>query len=383
MLKGIVHHQRTNKPWAVSLFDETQLDVDRCCWAQSRRWHGVINCIASPRVVKTCLKLDVPMVDLADSPPILGVPKLRPDNRAVGEMGAVFFLKRRFRSFGFCGYSSQAWSAERRDGFVEALGRSRHHCEIFDVERPGELTPSWEAKQIALLAAWPRRLPRGVAVMTCHDRRAQQVIRAAQVAGLRVPDEVAVLGANNDATCCELADLTISSVAVDSFEAGRRAAELLTKLMAGEKIGRIDVRIKPLGVVTRKSTDILGGRDENAAAALDYIREHACEGITVAEVLRQIPISRTSLECKMRRYISRSPQAEIRRIQIAKICQLLAETNLSLKEIAHRTGFVHVEYMCVLFKRITGTTLGQYRHKNAQRYERPVAMAVAPLSGAR
>jgi LacI family transcriptional regulator len=373
MLNGIVHHQRRSQPWAVSLFEEAPWKGDPCCWVRSREWQGVINRNNSPALVQTCVNQGAPLVDLTDSPPIFGVSKFRPDNQAIGEMGAAYFLKRRFRHFGFCGYSNHSWSGERRDGFVEELWRSRHGCEIFDVECPGELTPAWETGQIALLAAWLRCQPTGAAIMTCNDRRAQQVIRAARVAGLCVPDELVVLGANNNEICCELADLTISSVAINSFEAGRRAAEHLTDLMAGKQVGGIDVRIKPLGVVTRKSTDVLGVPDENVAAALNFIREHAGQGLTVAEVLGQISISRTSLECKFRRYIGRSPQAEIRRVQIARICQLLTETNLSLKEIADRTGFVHAEYMCVMFKRITGATLGQYRNKNAERYKLPAA----------
>ncbi len=108
---------------------------------------------------------------------------------------------------------------------------------------------------------------------------------------------------------------------------------------------------------------MLALRDRNVALALAYIREHACEDIKVDQVLRHVFVSRSQLEHKFRRYVGHSPQVEIRRVQVARIRQLLAETDLPLKKIAEQTGFEHMEYMCVMFKRITGETPGQYRNK--------------------
>src|SRR5690606_16433917 len=121
-------------------------------------------------------------------------------------------------------------------------------------------------------------------VMACVDMRALQVVAAAQVAGLLVPEEVAVLGANNDTIRCELAYPPLSSVAPNAFQSGYHAAETLVQLMSGKPVSEPDRRIEPLGVITRQSTDILAIEDKNVAAALSYIREHACHGITVEAV---------------------------------------------------------------------------------------------------
>lgn len=375
-LKGIVHHQRAERSWVISLYDEASVQVDPCCWVRSRAWSGVIGACTTPALVQTCARQGVPLVAVGDAPAVEGVASVAADQRAIGRTGAAYFLDRRFRHFGFCGFSNRTWARERREGFVDVLGRTRHRCELFEVELPDEVTPAWEARQQTLLIAWLQCLPAGTAVMACNDRRAQQVLRAAQAAGRRVPDEVAVLGANNDAMRCELAELSISSVATNPFEIGRRAAEQLAELMAGRPSAGA-VQIAPRGVVTRQSSDVLGQRDEHVAVALSYIREHACRGLTVDEVLRHVPVSRSNLEHKLRRYIGWSPQVEIRRVQVAKICQLLTETNLSLKEIADRAGFVHVEYMCVVFKRVTGCTPGQYRHQHVQTIEQPSLSATA------
>jgi LacI family transcriptional regulator len=356
MLKGIAYYERSHRPWAAFLDDEARAEVD-LHWVSSKKWDGVISRHTTPGLVRTCGKLGLPLVDLNDVPPFPGVPKIRPDNTVMGHLGAEHFMERGYRHYGFCGFANTAWSCERRDGFVEALRLAGQECDVFDVEYPGDLTPFWDAKQITALGAWLRRLPKPVAVMACNDLRALQVISAAQAIDLLVPEEVAVLGSNNDTIRCDLAYPPLSSVAANAFQSGYQAAECLDQLMAGRTP-------EPMDVVTRHSTDILAIDDKNVAAALSFIRENSCRGITVEEVLHHAFASRSVLEKKLRRYLGRSPQAEIRRVQVAKIRELLLETDFPLKKIAELTGFEHVEYMCVVFKRLTGDSPGGYRKKN-------------------
>jgi LacI family transcriptional regulator len=363
MLKGIAQYERSHRPWAAFLDDEARAENDPQ-WLRSKKWHGVISRHTTPALVQSCSELKIPLVDLNDTPLNPGVPKIRPDNTGIGHQGAEHFMERGFRNFGFCGFSTDAWACERRDGFVEALSLGGHSCEVFDVEYPGDLTPFWDAKQTTALAAWLRRLPKPAGIMACVDMRALQVIAAAQTASLLVPEEISVIGANNDTIRCELAYPPLSSVAPNAFQSGYHAAETLALLMSGAKKDvAMDRRIEPLGVVTRQSSDILAIDDKNVASALSYIREHACHGISVEEVLKHAYASRSQLEKKFRRHLGRSPQAEIRRVQVAKIRQLLFETDFPLKKIAELTGFEHVEYMCVVFKRITGEAPGSYRKK--------------------
>jgi LacI family transcriptional regulator len=362
MLKGIAHYERSHRPWAAFLDDEARAEHDPQ-WLRSKKWHGVISRHTTPVLIQTCAELKIPLVDLNDTPLNAGVPKIRPDNTSIGHIGAEHFMERGFHNFGFCGFSTDGWACERRDGFVEALRLAGHGCDVFDVEYPGDLTPFWDAKQTTALAAWLRRLPKPVGIMACVDMRGLQVIAAAQAAGLLVPEEVSVLGANNDTIRCELAYPPLSSVAPNAFQSGYHAAETLATLMTGKKASDMDRRIEPLEVVTRQSSDILAIDDKNVAAALSYIREHACHGINVEEVLKHAFASRSQLEKKFRKHLGRSPQAEIRRVQVAKIRQLLFETDFPLKKIAELTGFEHVEYMCVVFKRVTGEAPGSYRKK--------------------
>ncbi|ACB75077.1 XylR family transcriptional regulator [Opitutus terrae] len=363
MLRGVTHYERASNSWVAYLDDEGRAEIDPR-WVRSKRWCGVISRHTTPTLARTCSELGIPLVDLSDAPPMPHVSKIRADNAALGQMGAEYFLERGYRHFAFCGYRDLGWSQERRTGFVEALGLAGHPCELFEVERPSDLAPFWEGAEADALTLWVRGLPPRVAVMACSDLCAFQVMRAAEAAGVLVPEQMGVLGANNDPMRCELANPPISSVAANSFQAGYQAAQHLDELMAGRASGVIDVRIEPLGVVTRKSTDVVAVSDAVVSHALSYIREHACKGVSVDDVLRQVLVSRSKLESRFRRHVGRSPQAEIRRVQVMRIIQLLLETDLPLAEIAELTGFVHVEYMCVLFKRFTGESPGRYRRKH-------------------
>ena len=359
-LQGIVDHERSHRQWSTFLDDEARTERDPG-FLRGEKWHGVITRHTSPGLVANCRELGIPLVDLDDSPIHPGVPKIRPDNIAIGHSGAEHFLERGFRHFAFAGFKNECWSCERRDGFVEALSLAGHTCSVYDVDYPGVITPEWNASQMAALATWLRGLPKPAAVMACVDVRAFQVIVAAEHAGLLVPEEVAMLGVNNDTMRCELSYPPLSSVMLDAHRLGYFAAEVLDRMIRGEDPGVVDARIEPTGVFSRLSTDILAVGDKNVAAALSFIREQACRGICVEDVLVHAAASRSQLEKRFRHCIGRSPQAEIRRVQMARVKELLIETDFPLKTIASMTGFEHLEYMSVVFKRLTGESPGQFR----------------------
>jgi LacI family transcriptional regulator len=362
MLKGVAHFERNHQLWVGFLDDEARAEKDPQ-WLRSKRWDGVISRHTTPGLVQTCADLKLPLVDLNDTEPFPGVPKIRPDNVGLGHLGAEHFIERGYQHFGFAGFSNHGWSRERRNGFLEALRLAGKVCDVFDVNYPGDYTPFWDTQQIDALVNWLGRLPRPVGIMACNDMRAQQVISAAHVANILVPEEVAVLGANNEPIRCELAYPPLSSVSPNAFQSGYKAAETLAELMNGQRPDSYDIRIEPVGVATRPSTDVLAIDDRSVTTALSYIRQKACAGLTVDGVVKVAHASRSQLEKKFRRYLGRSPQAEIRRVQVAKIKQLLLETDYPLKRIADMTGFEHVEYMSVVFKRLTEDSPGGFRKR--------------------
>jgi LacI family transcriptional regulator len=197
--------------------------------------------------------------------------------------------------------------------------------------------------------------------MACYDIRGREVLDVCRQLGISVPDEVALIGVDNDELICDLAEPPLSSAIPDTRRAGYEAARLLDRLMAGESELPLAHLIPPLGIAVRGPTDVLASDDADVSEAVRFIRAHASEGINVEDVLRAVPLSRRVLESRFEKQLGRTPHEEITRVQIERVKELLAATDLPLAEVAHRAGYKHVEYMSVAFKRDTGLAPSRYR----------------------
>ena len=214
-----------------------------------------------------------------------------------------------------------------------------------------------------MLADWLRTIRSPSAILAAHDLRAYQLLLAAEQAGINVPDELAVLGVNDDRTLCELCSPPLSSIAKNSRLCGYTAAGLLASLVKGEAVADAEVLIEPERVFSRRSTDSLAVADRAISRALALIRERACERLTVADVMRHAAVSRDRLEKGFRRALGRSPHAEIRRVRLARARELLLNTDLPLKDIADQAGFEYPEYFNATFKRVFGRSPGRFRRE--------------------
>jgi LacI family transcriptional regulator len=198
--------------------------------------------------------------------------------------------------------------------------------------------------------------------MACYDIRARHVLDACRRVGLAVPDQVAVVGVDNDEFLCNLTDPPLSSVAPDTRRTGYEAAALLDRLMSGrEKSRGQSTFVQPLGVVARRSTDVLALADPDVSAAVRFIREHACDGIAVKDVLDEVPLSRRVLEGRFRKLFGRTPHDEIARVRFERVRRLLRETSLPLAEVAQRSGFRNAEYLATAFRREFAMSPNDYR----------------------
>jgi LacI family transcriptional regulator len=356
---GIARYVRSHRSWSMFL-EQRELGASPPTWLKRHRWDGIISRPTDRRLAAMFRAMRVPVVDLNDLHDALGLPRIHSDNAAIGRFAAQHLLERGFRHFAFCGFTGERWSTGRREGCVEALRAAGCACAVHESYWRGPQAQAWDREQDRI-ARWVARLPRPLGIVACNDLRGHHVLDACGRAGLAVPEEVAVIGVDDDELLCEMCDPPLSTVVPGAERIGYEAAELLDRLMAGDECAAMERLIEPLGVVTRQSTDVLAIPDADVASAVRFIRERACEGARVSDVLRHVPLSRSLLERRFRRYLGRSPQAEIRLVQVKRVKQLLAETDLPLRTIAELSGFDHVEYLSVVFKRLTGLSPGRYR----------------------
>jgi LacI family transcriptional regulator len=175
-----------------------------------------------------------------------------------------------------------------------------------------------------------------------------------------VPEEIAVLGVNDDELICEMANPPLSSVVHNARRIGYEAAGMLHRLMVGKRVVA-DIVIDPLGVKTRQSTDLLAIEDPEVAKAVRFIREHACDRICVEDMLNQVALSRRAMEKRFRDAVGRPPHMEIRRAQLERVKELLVGSDYKLEKIAEITGFSSAQYLAGLFRRMMHMTPGAWR----------------------
>ena len=224
---------------------------------------------------------------------------------------------------------------------------------------------TWEEEQEAI-AAWVLSLPRPVGVMACNDDRGQQVLDACRRVNVLVPEEVAVIGVDNDEILCSLSSPPLTSVDINTVQVGFEAAALLDRLMAGRRPPAEPFLLPPRGVVPRESTDVLATDDRELAAAIRFIRDHACDGLRVKELVRKTGLSRRALERRMEKLLGRSPKEEITRVQIERAKRLLTETDLSAATVAEKCGYSQPKYFSQVFHGKVGLPPGAYRRRGVQ-----------------
>jgi LacI family transcriptional regulator len=356
LLQGVVHYIREHRPWSFHLMEQGRGD-DPPPWLAGWQGDGIIARIETPRIARAVVRTRLPAVDLSAARLVPTLPWVETNDEDIARLAVEHLLERGFKRFAFCGDARFNWSVWREKHFGARLAAAGHGCEVY---RPGAAAGDVTGEE-RNLARWLRELPKPIGIMACYDIRGQQVLDVCRREGLAVPDEVAVIGVDNDALLCELASPPLSSVTPNAQRAGYEAAALLDLMMAGKRVGAKAHLIAPLGVAARQSTDVLAIEDRAIARAVGFIREHACEGIQVSEVLREVPLSRRVFEQRFQQLLGCSPREEISRVRLARVKQLLGETDLPLYVVAERTGFEHVEYLSVVFKRETGCTPRAWR----------------------
>lgn len=361
LLQGIAKYNRERGGWS-TYFRPHSLNDAPPNWLKNWRGDGLLVRIETPQMLEIVRKLNVPTVNLRNTLPDVDLPYVSVDNAKVAQLAYEHLADRGLREFAFCGRSigGNPVLQQRQDHFCKLVETHGGRCHIYNPATQG--AEDWEDEQ-ANLCEWISRLPRPIGIMACNDERGLQVLDAARRIGVRVPDDVAVIGVDNDEALCELSIPPLTSIDVNAEAIGYHAAGLLDQMMNGATAPTSELRLPPRAVVTRRSTDVIASEDEDVAWAVRYIRANACRGLRASDVFNHLGMGRTTLQERMKRYTGRTVHGEIQHVRLQKAQNLLATSDLTIKQVARESGFSSVQYLTRVFRAMTGETPAGYRNK--------------------
>ena len=326
---------------------------------------GVIGCFADAPGTMAMLGPGVPTVDV--SPASAGAPGARVagDDAAVGRVAAAHLLSLGLAHYGYFGWRDGEDSRARERGFAGTVEAAGHRCDAFHWPA-GDRDAAADGEPTAALGRWVAALGRPAGVFAGDDRRALQVMAVCRRLGLAVPGDVAVLGVGNDEVFCEIANPSLSSVALATREIGYGAARALEGMMSGWRPAEAVTLVAPVGVVPRRSTGLEPIVDAEVAAAVRYIALNAKDGLQVADVLREAQVSRRTLDQHFIAAVGRTAAQEIARVRLELAKRSLAETRESMERVAAMAGFSDAKQLGLTFRRATGTTPTSYRRQHGR-----------------
>ena len=365
--RGILHGIReylraTSVSWTLLLVENSRGAFDTQA-LQQWQGDGIIARIDTPVIAGFLARFSVPIIDTSDARLLSHLPCVETDTRQESRLAFEHLAGCGLRHFAFLGHPYYAWSQRREQAFVECARQAGNHCAVYQPSLSPRGQMLWHLES-ANIADWLTTMPKPVGIMAGDDVCGMQLLEACRAAQLPVPEVIAVIGVDNDDLFCDFSSPPLSSIIPDTHGIGRLAAELLDAMMNGGRIVSGMHLVKPLGLVGRKSTDMLAMEDTEIADALCFIRAHACENIKISDVLETVPMSRRAFESRFFNAVHRSPHEEIMRVRLERIKELLLDTDWALARIAETTGFEHTEYLNALFKKHLGITPGQFRAKH-------------------
>lgn len=325
---------------------------------------GVIGVFKDREHLRELHAMGIPTVDVGGEFVDLPFPRVLPDNPGVGRLAAEHLLERGFRDFGFAGDTWFQWAVDRQNSFEATIAAAGCTCSSYEMpdEPAGWMTVSWSGLDERMVE-WVKRLPRPCGVFGAHDGWSLRLANACHLLGLRVPEDIAIIGVDDDHLVCELSHPHLSSVALDSERVGFEAASLLDQMLDGIKVSTSIYRVQPLGVVVRQSTDIFAVPDEDVAMALAFIHKNAARGIGANDVMRVVHVPRRTLERRFRKYLDRGPHQEIRRVRVRLAKDLLIRTDLPVPVVASRSGFSGHGRLLKVFREDVGLTPTEFRNQ--------------------
>ena len=359
LMQGILDYAKGHGDWSFARLPE--MLSPSIGWLRDWPGDGAFVLVTNPEDAELARRLPSPVVNLAGHLNEVGVPSVTVDHRETGVVAAEHLLGRRFRRFGFYGIRGKLYSERRREGFVETVERAGGTCGVLEVDTL-EVQPIQWVDQSDELERWLRGLVPPVGVMASTDLRAGMVLDACLRLGLRVPEDVAVIGVDNDPVACEFRAPQLTSVSRNDYQVGYEAAHMLDRLVHGGSPPSEPMLIRPDGVVVRKSTEVLAIDDPEVAEVVGMIGERLHQPFGVEGVLGGLGISRRRLEQRFRQSLGCSPAAFLNEQRVERAKRLLSDGELtSLTDIGAACGFSELRRFREVFRRITGKSPADFR----------------------
>jgi LacI family transcriptional regulator len=362
LVEGINRYSRLKSDW---LFEWIEPSRKQLAALQDAGVEGFIGYLADASMLEAAQRLGCPVVNHSGALETCPVPRVCIDSRAAGRLAAEHFLERGFSRFACLGAGRPAFSRERRTGFADVLAEHGYPCEVHEMGAVPRITAHSRSRAAdKKLGNWLNGLERPTGLFAINDTFAWWATEVARETGIHVPEDIAILGMDNNALCCVFSRPRLSSIVSPFDRIGYECAALLDRLMAGGPSGVLDLRIPPTSIAVRQSTDILALQDRGVSRALRFIREHAAESIRVADAARAAGMSRRSLEMRFKRALGRTVLSELNRHRLERAKMLLLETTLTVEDIATRSGFSSARWMHSVFRKTFGAAPGAYRRKH-------------------
>ncbi len=366
LLKGVSRYSQEFGPWIFcrmpTYYRETMGWQGIFKWAKEWKADGIIGQFYTNSNLGALMDQGISIVAQDFKERQENVPNLTGDYLRAGKMGAEYFLRKGFEHFAFYGFKNIVWSRERAQGYEERLMREGYQVHYFEQKRVAKTRELWYYKPSAL-SKWLKSLPKPIALMACDDNQGMHITEACRLANLRIPEEVAVLGVDNDEIICNLSDPPLSSIGLDTVKGGYEAARLLHKMIKSKNEIRYDVVVEPTQIVTRNSTDIYATNDDLVGLALKFIHNNIEKNLKVEDVLVQVPLSRRSLEKRFVKVTGLPVYEYIFNLRIEKFTEKLLDTDQTIFEIAMDLGLNDSKNIARQFRQIKGCTPTEYRKK--------------------
>lgn len=361
LIDGVRRWALENARWRANYWGTMTRDARSQLARSIKDWEvdGGIVMVTDRFMIGPLRALRLPVVNVSGVFAPGSIPTVRPDDTYVGQLAARHFLERGYTHFGYCGHRGKYYSACREKGFVQELARHGHSCNThcFKAEH------QWYLFDQRGLLEWLTALPKPVAIMGTTDLHGRHVIVACEKLGLRVPEDVAVIGVDNDEGICTSCDPALSSVDVFYEKVGYEASRLLDKLIRGGRAPKAPTLLRNGRIIVRHSSDEMGVLDPQVSEAVRFIRQHAHESIDGRDVLRAVPICRSNLDRRFKALLGRTIYDQIWLERVEKAKNLLAGTDMKATMVAANSGFRDYTIFFNMFRKHTGMSPSAYRRQ--------------------